>query len=65
LLLFAIWNEEDVPADWSRGVIIPVPEKGCLSDCNNWRGITLMSVPGKVFCSVLLNRLKDEVVTAA
>ena len=36
-------------------------KKGNLSDCNNWRGITLLSSPGKAFCSVLLNRLKDKI----
>jgi len=38
-----------------------VPKKGCLSDCNSWRRITLLSVSGKVFCSILLNRLQNEV----
>ena len=56
-----IWHIEDVPDDWQQGVILPLPKKGCLSDCNNWRGITLMSVPGKTFCTVLLNRLNSEV----
>jgi len=36
--------------DWRNGVIIPLPKKGDMADCNNWRGITLLSVPGKVFC---------------
>ena len=52
-----IWQKEDVPGDWRQGVILSVPKKDCLSDCNSWRGITLMSVPGKTFCTVLLNRL--------
>jgi len=43
------WNGEDVQADWSQDIIIPVPNKKCLIDCNNWRRIKLMSVPGKVF----------------
>ena len=42
-------------------MIITLPKKGDLSNCNNWRGITLLSVPGKVFCAVLLNRLKDSI----
>ena len=37
------------------------PKKGDLSDCNNWRGITLFSVPEKVFCKVLLNKLQTVV----
>ena len=60
-LFNTIWHTEDVPNEWRQGVIVPLPKKGCLSDCNNWRGITLLSVPGKVFCSVLLNRLQKEV----
>ena len=35
-------------------------KKGDLSNCNNLRGITLLSVPGKVLCSTLLHRLKDD-----
>ena len=56
-----VWQQERVPADWKNGIIIPLPKKGDLSDCGNWRGITLLSVPGKVFSRVLLNRMQDAV----
>ncbi len=55
-----IWHSEDVPADWRRGDIVMLPKKGNLGDCNNCQGITLLSVPGKVFCNVLLQRLMTE-----
>ena len=29
-----------------------------LRDCNNWWGITLLLIPGKAFCIVLLNQMK-------
>lgn len=58
-----MWHAEELPADWRGGLIVTLSRKGHLSNCNNWRDITLLSIPGKVFCSVLLQRLKDEVVT--
>ena len=57
VLLNQCWQQECVPAEWRKGVVVKLPKKGNLTDCNNWRGITLLSVPGKVFCIVLLRRL--------
>ena len=44
-----IWKEEQVPTEWKEGYLIKLPKKGDLSNCANYRGITLLSVPGKVF----------------
>ncbi|PIO71018.1 hypothetical protein TELCIR_07094 [Teladorsagia circumcincta] len=55
------WSRREVPEDWWRGVIVKLPEKEDLSDSGNWRGITLLSVPGKTFCSVLLQRLRTAI----
>ena len=41
--------------------MIKLPKKGGLRDCNNYRGIMLLSVPGKVLNSVLLERMKEAV----
>jgi len=58
-----IWHAEEIPEECRirQGIIILLPKKGCLSNRNNWRGITLLSIPGKVFCSLLFNRLKTHV----
>lgn len=53
-----IWHAEVVPANWRLGVIVMLSKKG-----NNWKGIKLLYIPGKVFWSVLLQHLKDEVDT--
>ena len=50
-LLAATWEGEEVPADWTKGVIIRIPKKEVLSDCNNWCGITLLSVPSKILAT--------------
>jgi hypothetical protein len=56
-LFQAIWKEENIPEQWRKGTIVKVPKKGNLADCNNWRGITLLSSPSKVLCKVITQRL--------
>ncbi|CAH8633484.1 unnamed protein product [Schistosoma curassoni] len=61
LLFKKIWEEEQVSMDWKEGHLVKIPKKGDLSKCENYRGITLLSIPGKVFNRLLLNRMKDAV----
>ena len=56
-----IWEQEEIPTDWKDGHINKLPKKGDLSSCENYRGITLLSVPGKVFNRILLERMRDAV----
>ncbi len=42
-------------------MIVTVPKKGDMKDCNNWRGITLLSITGNIFTKILVNRIKDEI----
>ena len=53
-----IWDEEKIPEEWSKGLLIKLPKKGDLSYCKNWRGIMLLSMASKVFCRVILERIK-------
>ena len=39
-----IWQGEQLPGDWHKGLIVKIPKKGDATECNNWRGITLLSV---------------------
>ena len=34
-------------------LIVPIPMTGDLSSCDNWRGISLLDVAGKVFAKTL------------
>ena len=53
LLLFKImWEEERVPKDWARGVIVPIYKEGDRKNVDNYRGITLLSVVGKLYTSI-------------
>ncbi|XP_078679467.1 uncharacterized protein LOC144915099 [Branchiostoma floridae x Branchiostoma belcheri] len=60
-LFSRIWEEEQVPQDWREGTLIKLPKKGDLGNCNNYRGIMLLSVPGKVFNRILLERMREAV----
>ena len=43
--------------------IIVIIKKGDLTNRNNWRGITLLSIPSKIFCKILVNRMKTAIDT--
>ena len=53
-----IWSEEKMPEVWKKGLLIKLPKKGDLSYCKNWRGIMLLNMASKVFCRVILERIK-------
>ena len=49
-------NNEIVP-DWLVGVIVPIDRNGTKTDPSNYRGISLLCSLGKLFLSILNNRL--------
>ena len=56
-----IWRCEKVEEErWLVGKLRLLPKSGDLSNPNNWRGITLLAVIAKLFCSVLSNRLTSH-----
>ena len=56
-----VWETEEIPEDWNCGLIVKLQKKGNLTECGNWRGITLLSVPAKVMGRVTITRLRDAV----
>lgn len=50
-------NTGTFPKRWSEGLIVPIHKKGSIHAAENYRGITLLSVLGKLFTRVLNNRL--------
>lgn len=46
------------PQSWSMGYIVPIHKKGDKNVPNNYRGVTLLSNFGKLFTSVLTNRVE-------
>jgi hypothetical protein len=56
-LICCIWNKEESPQKWKESIIIPIHKKGDKTDCNNYRGISLLSTAYKILSSILLARL--------
>ena len=57
VLCCVAWKNERVPNDWMQGVVVPLYKDGDERDPMNCRGITLLSIAGKVYNRVLGNRL--------
>ena len=60
-LFSKIWEKKEVPAQRKEGIIIKLPKKGDLGVCSNYRGIMLLSTPGKILRRVLLEKMKEVV----
>ena len=59
VVLCQCWQEVAVPQDTRDAKIITlVKNKGERSDCNNYKGISLLSIFGKVFAKVILVQLR-------
>eukprot|EP00833_Pecoramyces_ruminatium_P010362 jgi/Orpsp1_1/1184394/evm.model.c7180000089342.1 len=57
LLMFnKIWDG-DFPEDWNTASIVSLPKKGDLTDCNNYRGISLINVGLKILSKIVTNRI--------
>ncbi|KAI3357062.1 hypothetical protein L3Q82_015445 [Scortum barcoo] len=55
------WRLGTVPLEWQTGVVVPLFKKGDRRVCSNYRGITLLSLPGKVYARVLERRIRPMV----
>ena len=55
------WKLGKTPRDWQTGVIIPIFKKGDRKQCTNYRGISLLSLPGKVYAKCLERKCREIV----
>ena len=52
-----IWKTQQWPQDWKRSVFIPIPKKGNIKECSNYRIVALISHASKVMLKILQARL--------
>jgi hypothetical protein len=48
-LINSVWNKEEWPDKWKESIIVPIHKKGEKADCNNYRGISLLSTSYKFY----------------
>ncbi|CAF4311483.1 unnamed protein product [Rotaria sp. Silwood2] len=55
-----VWEQEIMVKDWTAAVLIRLyKNKGDKRICDNYRGISLLVVAGKIFARILLNRIQN------
>ena len=55
-----IWRTKTWPKDWKRAVFLPLPKKGDLQLCSNYRTISLISHASKIMLMVLMTRMRSK-----
>jgi hypothetical protein len=58
-LFNVIFETGTYPQEWTKGIITPIPKKKNPNGVNDYRGITLMGVFGKLFSFILNKRLMN------
>ena len=60
MVICKIWVTKEWPKEWAQLLVIPLPNKGNLKQCQNYCTISLISHPSKIMLRVILNRLKAK-----
>jgi len=59
-----IWMSGCVSDDWRKEIILLFYKgKGSRQECKNYRGITLLSCPGIVFAHLIIDQVKDKLLS--
>ena len=53
-----IWKTGEWPEEWTFSTFIPLPKKGDLEQCANYRTIALVSHASKILLQIILERIR-------
>ena len=59
-LVKQVWETERAPQDWKDALIVTLYKKKDPTLCDNYRGLSLLSVPGKLYSLLLLDPLQER-----
>jgi hypothetical protein len=54
-------GEEQAVVEWKTCTIVPLFKKGDAEVCDNYRGISLLSIPSKVLAKILYKRIEKKI----
>ena len=46
-----------MPEEWKGSIIVPIHKKGDKTDCNNYRGLSILPTTYRILSNILLSRL--------
>ena len=55
-----IWQTGEWTTPWTKSLVITLPKKGNLQQCQNDRTISLVSHPSKIMLKIILDRFKPQ-----
>jgi len=56
-LIISTWNKEELLEEWKELIIVAIHKKGDKTDCNNYRGVSLLRTTYKILSNIPLSRL--------
>jgi len=59
----AIWETGERPEEWTFSTFIPLPKKGDLKQCANYRTIALVSHASKILFRIILEMIRVKTET--
>jgi hypothetical protein len=60
-VIAAVWATGRAPVEWKRALIVPLYKgKGDRKAADNYRGISLLSIPGKVYATIIMRRVYQQ-----
>ena len=62
-LLQTVWRTRQVTSEWKSSTLVPLHKTNDRKVCNNYLGISLLNIPGKVLALILFERLQAIIET--
>jgi hypothetical protein len=61
-VVVAVWESGHAPVEWKRALLVALYKgKGDRKVTDNYRGISLLSIPGKVYVLIILGRVSSHI----